>query len=164
MPEGDTVWNTAQVLHRALAGSALTGSDLRVPRLATTDLTGFRVLESTSRGKHLLLRLAGPDDGRWTLHSHLRMDGAWRAYAPGERWTARPARRVRAWISATRPDRATGTETACSAATSAPWSGARSRASSSPIQGATCSSHACDPLIPCTGYEPTLPAIAKTGA
>ncbi|WP_225854039.1 zinc finger domain-containing protein, partial [Micromonospora sp. AMSO31t] len=31
----------------------------------------------------------------WTLHSHLRMDGAWRAYAPGERWAARPAHLIR---------------------------------------------------------------------
>ncbi|MGW1057747.1 zinc finger domain-containing protein [Micromonospora rubida] len=110
MPEGDTVWNTARVLHRALGGARLTGSDLRVPRLATTDLTGWTVRESASRGKHLLLRLAAPEpvdtpapgddraDGttHWTLHSHLRMDGAWRAYAPGERWTARPAHLIRA--------------------------------------------------------------------
>ncbi|MFF5171100.1 zinc finger domain-containing protein [Micromonospora sp. NPDC000089] len=133
MPEGDTVWNTARVLHRALAGSRLTGSDFRVPQLATTDLTGWTVRESASRGKHLLLRLTAPadraptagpgngpagrsgagsgdgpagrpsaDEGRpepdgrhWTLHSHLRMDGAWRAYAPGERWSGRPGHLIR---------------------------------------------------------------------
>ncbi|SCL48620.1 zinc finger domain-containing protein [Micromonospora peucetia] len=115
MPEGDTVWNTARVLHRALAGTRLTGSDFRVPQLATTDLAGWTVRESASRGKHLLLRLTAPTDdtappadaarpdeatrtgggARWTLHSHLRMDGAWRAYAPGERWTARPAHLIR---------------------------------------------------------------------
>ncbi|MEU8261117.1 DNA-formamidopyrimidine glycosylase family protein [Micromonospora sp. NPDC048999] len=101
MPEGDTVWNTARVLQRALAGARLTGSDFRVPQLATADLTGWTVRESVSRGKHLLLRLTAPDghaDGRrdWTLHSHLRMDGAWRAYAPGERWAAQPAHLIRA--------------------------------------------------------------------
>jgi endonuclease-8 len=98
VPEGDTVWNTARVLQRALAGARLTGSDFRVPQLAATDLTGWTVRESTSRGKHLLLRLTAPPDaaGRdWTLHSHLRMDGAWRAYAPGERWAARPAHLIR---------------------------------------------------------------------
>ncbi|MFG3581567.1 zinc finger domain-containing protein [Micromonospora chersina] len=111
MPEGDTVWNTARVLQRALAGARLTGSDFRVPQLAATDLTGWTVRESASRGKHLLLRLTAPPDadatradatqtaaasGRdWTLHSHLRMDGAWRAYAPGERWAARPAHLIR---------------------------------------------------------------------
>jgi hypothetical protein len=48
MPEGDTVWNTARVLERALAGDVLTGSDFRVPQLATTDLTGWTVAESAS--------------------------------------------------------------------------------------------------------------------
>ncbi|NHO79568.1 Fpg/Nei family DNA glycosylase [Micromonospora sp. CMU55-4] len=95
MPEGDTVWNTARVLDRALAGARLTGSDFRVPQLAATDLTGWTVRESASRGKHLLLRLTAPTAAQWTLHSHLRMDGAWRAYTPGERWTARPAHLIR---------------------------------------------------------------------
>lgn len=99
MPEGDTVWNTARVLHDALAGQRLTGSDLRVPRLATVDLAGWTMVESASRGKHLLLRLAGPggEEGRTraTLHSHLRMDGAWRVYPPGAAWTARPAHLIR---------------------------------------------------------------------
>lgn len=104
MPEGDTVWNTARVLHRALAGARITRSDFQVPQLATTDLSGWTVRESASRGKHLLLRLSSPGrtpaglpapDTLWTLHSHLRMDGAWRAYAPGERWGGRPAHLIR---------------------------------------------------------------------
>ncbi|AGL20284.1 DNA-formamidopyrimidine glycosylase family protein [Actinoplanes sp. N902-109] len=94
MPEGDTVWNTARVLEKALVGDVLTGSDFRVPKLATTDLTGWTVAESASRGKHLLLRLTRADEAM-TLHSHLRMEGAWRAYAPGERWTGRPAYLIR---------------------------------------------------------------------
>jgi len=97
VPEGDTVWNTARALHRALAGGRLTASDFRVPQLATADLAGWTVLESTSRGKHLLLRTRDLEGGRHlTLHSHLRMDGAWRAYTPGERWAARPAHLIRA--------------------------------------------------------------------
>ncbi|GIG56697.1 putative endonuclease 8 2 [Longispora fulva] len=98
MPEGDTVWQTARLLERRLAGRVLTGSDFRVPGLATVDLTGWTVRESTCRGKHLLLRLAAaPDPGSrlFTLHSHLRMDGTWRVHAPGERWTARPAHLIR---------------------------------------------------------------------
>ena len=96
MPEGDTVWNTARVLQRALAGGTLSASDFRTPKLATTDLTGWLALESVSRGKHLLLRLRDPDGDRAvTLHSHLRMDGAWRAYAPGQPWAARPAHLIR---------------------------------------------------------------------
>src|SRR3954470_22208539 len=101
MPEGDTVWNTARVLERALAGDVLTSSDFRVPQLATTDLAGWTVAESASRGKHLLLRLARGDDRR-TLHSHLRMDGAWRAYRPGERWGGRPAHLIRVVLKTAR--------------------------------------------------------------
>ncbi|MFI7078282.1 DNA-formamidopyrimidine glycosylase family protein [Micromonospora sp. NPDC049903] len=100
MPEGDTVWNTARVLDRALAGARLTGSDFRVPRLATTDLTDWAIRECASRGKHLLLRLTAPTQEHWTLHSHLRMDGTWRTYAPGERWTARPAHLIRVVLRA----------------------------------------------------------------
>lgn len=96
MPEGDTVWNTARALRRGLVGGRLTASDFRVPQLATTDLTGWTVLDSESRGKHLLLRLGEPDGTRrLTLHSHLRMDGSWRVYAPGERWAAKPSHLIR---------------------------------------------------------------------
>ena len=99
MPEGDTVWNTARVVERALTGEVLTGSDFRVPQLATTDLAGWTVAESASRGKHLLLRLTR-DEQAMTLHSHLRMEGAWRAYAPGERWAGRPAHLIRVVLRA----------------------------------------------------------------
>ncbi|MFV2016962.1 DNA-formamidopyrimidine glycosylase family protein [Micromonospora sp. LOL_023] len=101
MPEGDTVWNTAQVLRAALAGRRLTGSDFRVPRLATVELTGWVALDCLSRGKHLLIRLAAPDDRRFTLHSHLRMDGSWRVYRSGQRWASRPAHLIRAVLRTT---------------------------------------------------------------
>ncbi|UUN29547.1 Fpg/Nei family DNA glycosylase [Streptomyces sp. FIT100] len=91
MPEGDTVWLTARKLHDALAGRALTLSDLRVPRFATADLTGREILDVTPRGKHLLTRI----EGGLTLHSHLRMDGAWRVFAAGERWRGGPSHQVR---------------------------------------------------------------------
>ncbi|MER5989210.1 DNA-formamidopyrimidine glycosylase family protein [Streptomyces sp. NPDC001787] len=97
MPEGDTVLRTAERLHAALAGRALTYADLRVPRFATADLTGRTVAEVTARGKHLLTRL---DDGL-TLHSHLRMDGAWRVYDPGERWRGGPTHQIRAVLANT---------------------------------------------------------------
>ncbi|MCF3169168.1 Fpg/Nei family DNA glycosylase [Streptomyces violaceoruber] len=92
MPEGDTVLQTAARLHTALAGRELTRSDLRVPRFATADLTGRTVLDVVARGKHLLTRV----EGGLTLHSHLRMDGAWRVYAPGERWRGGPGHQIRA--------------------------------------------------------------------
>jgi endonuclease-8 len=95
VPEGDTVWNTARALERALVGHRLTGSDFRVPRLATVDLTGWTVDGSASRGKHLLLHLSKPDEQPLTLHSHLRMDGAWRSFPTGTRWTGGPAHLIR---------------------------------------------------------------------
>lgn len=92
MPEGDTVFRTARRLDEALAGGEVTRFDLRVPRYATLDLTGQRVQGVVPRGKHLLLRI-----GESTLHSHLRMDGAWFVYRPGEKWR-HPAFKVRAIV------------------------------------------------------------------
>ncbi|WP_350351401.1 DNA-formamidopyrimidine glycosylase family protein [Microbacterium sp. A8/3-1] len=92
MPEGDTVFRTARRLDDALAGGEVTRFDLRVPRFATLDLTGQPVHGAVSRGKHLLLRI-----GDSTLHSHLRMDGAWFVYRPGEKWR-HPAFKVRAIV------------------------------------------------------------------
>ncbi|WP_226531330.1 DNA-formamidopyrimidine glycosylase family protein [Microbacterium paraoxydans] len=92
MPEGDTVFRTARRLDEALAGSEVTRFDLRVPRFATLDLTGQRVHAVVPRGKHLLARI-----GDSTLHSHLRMDGAWFVYRRGEKWR-HPAFKVRAII------------------------------------------------------------------
>jgi endonuclease-8 len=92
VPEGDTIWLTAHRLHAALAGRALVRAELRVPQLATVDLVGRRVLEVVPRGKHLLTRL----DGDTTLHSHLRMDGSWHLYGPGEPWRGGPDHQVRA--------------------------------------------------------------------
>lgn len=92
MPEGDTVFRTARRLDEALAGGEVTRFDLRVPRFATLDLTGQQVHGAVSRGKHLLLRI-----GDTTIHSHLRMDGAWLVYRPGEKWR-HPEFKVRAIV------------------------------------------------------------------
>lgn len=97
MPEGDTVWQAARRLHTALAGQVLSRSDLRVPKYATADLTGRTVLDVTPRGKHLLTRV----EGGLTLHSHLRMDGAWKVYSNGERWRGGPAHQIRAILGTT---------------------------------------------------------------
>lgn len=95
MPEGDTVWQSARRLHSALADKVLTRSDLRVPKYATADLTGRRVLDVTPRGKHLLTRI----EGGLTLHSHLRMDGSWKVYAENQRWTGGPTHQIRAILA-----------------------------------------------------------------
>lgn len=86
------MWRTAHQLREALAGAVLTRSDLRVPRFATADLTGRRVLAVTPRGKHLLARV----EGGLTLHSHLGMEGAWRVHAVGERRRGGPSHQIRA--------------------------------------------------------------------
>ena len=72
MPEGDTVFRAADKLRTALAGKTLTRCDVRVPKFATVDLTGQVVDEVLSRGKHLFIRV-----GDASIHSHLKMDGAW---------------------------------------------------------------------------------------
>lgn len=94
MPEGDAVWRTARRLHRALAGQLLEGSDLRVPALATADLSGRRTIEVVPRGKHLLHRLE--DD--LTLHSHLRMEGSWRVHPVARRHALGARHTVRALL------------------------------------------------------------------
>jgi endonuclease VIII len=92
VPEGDTVWRAAQRLDRALKGQVLTATDFRVPAFATWDLAGASVLETISRGKHLLTRLEG--EQQWTLHTHLKMEGGWRVFKPGQHWS-RPAHTAR---------------------------------------------------------------------
>jgi endonuclease-8 len=86
VPEGDSVWRAASQLHQALAGQKLTASDFRVPRFATLNLAGWTVEEVVPRGKHLLMRVAGPDEQKLTIHSHLKMEGTWQVYPPGGRW------------------------------------------------------------------------------
>ncbi|GAA3687340.1 Fpg/Nei family DNA glycosylase [Gordonia hankookensis] len=91
MPEGDTVFATATALRTALAGKRLSYTQFRVPRLATTDLSGRIVVAVRSRGKHLLIDVAGPDErrpdvGAVSIHSHLKMEGAWHVYPVGRRW------------------------------------------------------------------------------
>ena len=98
MPEGDSVFRAAAQLHAALAGQQLISSDFRVPRFATLKLDGWTVEEVVPRGKHLLMRPcsrrgsarcrpAEPEPERnrtaLTIHSHLKMEGAWQIYRSG---------------------------------------------------------------------------------
>jgi endonuclease-8 len=84
VPEGDTVWRAARRLDRALTGKVLTRTEFRVPAFATWDLAGATVEQTLSRGKHLLTRVAA--DERWTVHTHLKMEGGWRLLEPGQAW------------------------------------------------------------------------------
>ncbi|MGQ0608221.1 MAG: DNA-formamidopyrimidine glycosylase family protein, partial [Chloroflexota bacterium] len=99
MPEGDTIFRTAEVLRAALVGRRITDARAQpqpglrsVPDLS--QLIGATVASVESRGKHLLIQF---DDGM-TLRSHLRMSGSWHRYRPGERWRLSP-RRARAILA-----------------------------------------------------------------
>ncbi|GED97334.1 Fpg/Nei family DNA glycosylase [Gordonia crocea] len=94
MPEGDTLFALAAQLRPVLAGKTLSRTDFRVPRLATADLSGWRVDEVRSVGKHLLVEVSD-GDRRAVIRSHLGMDGSWRVFEPGRRWT-KPGHTARA--------------------------------------------------------------------
>jgi len=96
MPEGDTIFRTAEVLRAALVGRRVTTAKAqpgpalrRVPDLSR--LVGSTVSSVESRGKHLLISF----DSGFTLRTHLRMTGSWHRYRPGERWR-RPMREASA--------------------------------------------------------------------
>lgn len=80
-----------------MAADTLIRTDLRVPRFATTDLSGARVLGTDVVGKHLLIRLDRAGD-LITLHSHLRMDGRWATGPASDRPCAGPAHNIRVWL------------------------------------------------------------------
>jgi endonuclease-8 len=98
MPEGDAVFLTARRLDRGLARRLLTATDFRWPSLATVDLSGAVVRGTVTYGKHLLTRLEH-DDQLLTLHTHLKMEGAWRIIEAGRRWP-RPAHEARVVLRA----------------------------------------------------------------
>jgi endonuclease-8 len=93
VPEGDSVWRVARRLDERIKGRRVVASDFRVPRLATSDVSGRTVLGTDTHGKHLLMRF----EGDLTLHTHLRMDGSWTVVGPGKRLPRRvePDVRVR---------------------------------------------------------------------
>jgi endonuclease-8 len=82
MPEGDTLFRTADVLRRALLGSQVRAARGRPGGARLERLVGSHVTAVTTHGKHLLL---GFDVGL-TLHTHLGMKGAWHRYSPGDPW------------------------------------------------------------------------------
>jgi endonuclease-8 len=86
VPEGDTIFRAARTLHRALAGRTVTAFESPLPALTRVDddapLAGRTVDRVWARGKHLLMALSGD----LVLHTHMRMNGSWHIYRPGERW------------------------------------------------------------------------------
>ena len=90
MPEGDTLFRTAQGLRPYLVGrdilSAMAQGPGPVPQIQR--VVGKRVDAVEAQGKNLLIRF----DGGLELRTHLRMNGSWHRYRPGERWRRPPGR------------------------------------------------------------------------
>jgi endonuclease-8 len=95
MPEGDTIFRTATVLRRALAGRVVTGFDLVAakvtPAAARRQVVGGTVKAVESNGKHLLITFT-TDGEDVVLHTHMRMQGQWHVYRPGQRWWFAPSK------------------------------------------------------------------------
>ena len=82
MPEGDTIFKTAAALRPFLIGRPVLAARARQPGPAIERVVGSSVSSIEPIGKHLVIRFSNG----LALHSHLRMNGAWHRYAPGERW------------------------------------------------------------------------------
>jgi endonuclease-8 len=90
VPEGDTLVRTAAGLRPYLVGRTVTaaraGGPGPVPQVQR--LVGREIRAVDSLGKNLLIRF----DNGLEIRTHLRMNGTWHRYRPGERWRRPPAR------------------------------------------------------------------------
>src|SRR3954462_11736870 len=95
MPEGDTIYRTAETLRRWLVGREVTAARSIALGARAERLVGHKVDAVEARGKHLLVRLSSGE----VVHSHMRMTGSWHVYPAGERWR-RPANQARLVLEA----------------------------------------------------------------
>jgi endonuclease-8 len=98
VPEGDTIFRAAATLHRALAGKDVVRFESVYPAVTRVDedhpFTAARVDKVTAAGKHVLMFFSNG----FVLRTHMRMNGSWHIYRPGERWQ-RPARDMRVVVA-----------------------------------------------------------------
>lgn len=98
MPEGDTIFRAARTLNRALAGKAVVRFESVYPQLTRVHddeaVTGRTVKGVRSAGKHILMEFSGG----LLLRTHMRMNGSWHLYRPGETWQ-RPRQSMRIIIA-----------------------------------------------------------------
>jgi endonuclease-8 len=98
MPEGDSIFRTAEALNRHLSGRIVTRFESVFPALTRVDadrpIAGRTVEGVTSRGKHILMTFSGD----LVLHTHMRMNGSWHGYPSGAPWR-RPARDMRVLVA-----------------------------------------------------------------
>jgi endonuclease-8 len=101
MPEGDTIHYAANRIRPVLEGRIPDAIRTPHPRFGRDRwperLAGRTVTDVSVHGKHLFLRF----DDELTIHSHLRMTGAWRVHREGARWARSPRR---AWLVITKDD------------------------------------------------------------
>ncbi len=90
MPEGDTLFRTAAGLRPYLVGRDVTSARTQGPGATpqVQRIVGKRIDAVEAHGKNLLIRF----DGGLELRTHLRMNGSWHRYRPGERWRRPPGR------------------------------------------------------------------------
>ncbi len=120
MPEGDTIFRAAATLRKALLNKTLLRFETSCPQAANRDtqepLAGRIIQAIEPRGKHLLMVFRLPDQRCLpdatqkfietssalnlslfptdrVLHTHMRMNGSWHIYRPGEAWR-KPVRQV----------------------------------------------------------------------
>jgi endonuclease-8 len=90
VPEGDTLYRTAAGLRPYLVGrtvtAARTGGPGAVPQIGR--IVGREITAVEALGKNLLIRF----DNGLEIRTHLRMNGSWHRYRPGERWRRPPGR------------------------------------------------------------------------
>ena len=90
MPEGDTLYRTAAGLRPHLVGrkviAARAAGPGAVPQVHR--IVGQQINAVESLGKNLLIRF----ENGLELRTHLRMNGTWHRYRPGERWRRPPGR------------------------------------------------------------------------
>lgn len=86
MPEGDTIYRAARRMNDALAGKRIIAFESVFPQLTRIHddetLVGRTVEKVDAIGKHLLIHFSGD----LVLRTHLRMNGSWHIYRPGEEW------------------------------------------------------------------------------
>ena len=127
MPEGDLIFRMARTLNRALAGHEVVRFESVLPALTRihedTPITGRTIERVAAAGKHLLMHFSAlrPFDrlrvvpsnvegrqaqgapnaargGGLVLRTHMRMNGSWHIYRPGEAWQ-RPRRDMRVVVA-----------------------------------------------------------------
>src|SRR6266436_2050286 len=95
MPEGDTIHHAAglirSVLEHRVPDEIVTPQPRHGPQRWPERLAERSVRAVDAHGKHLFIRF----EGDLTLHSHLRMTGAWSVHHAGQRWQRS---RRRAWL------------------------------------------------------------------